>query len=112
MTPYLLGTIGVYVSAAVATIGFAGFAATARFWHSRGGWHVFWFMLVIAWVLDLSTIAHLVGDAPWFLWLRTGTFAIGMPFVLAWRSWIIFDLQLRRRWQAYAKRRQGGGTHD
>ncbi len=103
MTPQTLGTIGVYLSAAISTIGFVVFAATARFWHSRGGWHVFWYMLVIAWVLDLSTIAHLF-DPPWFVWLRVGTFAVGMPLVLGWRSWIIFDLQLwsRRRRQSRA----------
>lgn len=96
MTPQTLGTIGVYLSAAVSTIGFAAFAMLARFWHSRGGWHVFWYMLMIAWVLDLSTISHLF-DPPWFVWLRVGTFAVGMPLVLGWRSWIIFDLQLLRR---------------
>lgn len=107
MTPALLGTIGIYASAAIASTGFIGFALTARFWRSKGGWHVFWYMLVIAWVLDLSTIAHL-WDPPWFVWLRVGTFAVGMPVVLAWRSWIIFDLQLRGRWRrimAYRGRR-------
>lgn len=98
MTPQLLGTIGVYLSAAISTIGFIGFTVLARFWHSRGGWHVFWYMLMVAWVLDLSTISHLF-DPPWFSWTRVATFAIGMPIVLAWRSWIIFDLQLRRRLQ-------------
>lgn len=96
MTPQLLGTIGIYLSAATSTIGFIGFVTLARFWHSRGGWHVFWYMLMITWVLDLSSIAHLF-DPPWFTWLRVGTFAVGMPVVLAWRSWIIFDLQLRGR---------------
>lgn len=97
MTPQLLGTIGVYVSAVIATIGFIGFATLARFWSSRGGWHVFWFMLVIAAVLDLIVLRYLFGDTRWFAWLRAGTFAIGMPIVLGWRSWIIFDLQLLRR---------------
>ena len=97
MTPQTLGTIGVYLSAAISTVGFACFAATARFWRSRGGWHVFWYMLMISWVLDLSTISHLVGDAPWFAWFRAATFAVGFPLVLGWRSWIIFDLQLLHR---------------
>lgn len=96
MTPQEIGTIGLYVSAVIATAGFAAFAATARFWASRGGWHVFWYMLMIAWVLDVSCVAHLF-DPPWFTWLRVCTFAVGMPVVLAWRSWIIFDLQLLRR---------------
>jgi hypothetical protein len=107
VTPELVGTIGVYLSALISTVGFAVFAVSARFWKSRGGWHVFWYMLMIAWVLDLSTIAHLF-DAPWFVWLRVATFAVGMPVVLAWRSWIIFDLQLRRRYrflEAYGGRR-------
>jgi hypothetical protein len=95
-----VGTIGVYLSAVMATLGFVGFAMLARFWRSTGGWHVFWYMLMIAWVLDLSSISHLVDFPLWFTWLRTATFAIGMPLVLAWRSWIIFDLQLRRRYQA------------
>ncbi|GEM_PF-2398415 len=107
MTPYLIGTIGIYASALIATVGFVAFVVTARFWESRGGWHVFWYMLVIAWVLDLSSIAHLF-DPPWFTWMRVGTFAVGMPFVLAWRSWIIFDLQLRHRPMAYRESRQGG----
>lgn len=102
MTPMLLGTIGVYLSAVISTAGFVCYAATARFWHSRGGWHVFWYMLMITWVLDLSSISHLF-DPPWFAWTRVVTFAIGMPLVLGWRSWIIFDLQLlRRRWGARA----------
>lgn len=96
MTPMLLGTVGVLFSAVIATAGFVCYAATARFWHSRGGWHVFWYMLMIAWVLDLSSISHLF-DPPWFAWLRVGTFAVGMPVVLAWQSWIIFDLQLWHR---------------
>lgn len=106
MTPQEVGTLGIYVSAVVSTIGFLGFATMARFWHSRGGWHVFWYMLMIAWVLDLSSISHL-WDPPWFAWLRFGTFAVGMPIVLAWRSWLVFDLQLfqRRRGRlAYGER--------
>lgn len=108
MTPQLLGTIGIYASALISTVGFVGFATMARFWRSRGGWHVFWYMLVIAWVLDLSSVAHLF-DPPWFVWLRLGSFAVGMPIVLAWRSWIIFDLQLFRRRtdrMAYRKRQE------
>jgi hypothetical protein len=108
VTPTLLGTIGVNVSAAIATIGFFGFVTLARFWRSRGGWHVFWYMLVIAWVLDLVVVRELFGDSPWFAWLRAGSFAVGMPLVLGWRSWIIFDLQLRRRYRdlmSYAGRR-------
>jgi hypothetical protein len=111
VTPQLVGTIGIVVSAAISTVGFVAFATLARFWRSRGGWHVFWYMLMIAWVLDLSTISHLF-DAPWFVWLRVGTFAVGMPLVLGWRSWIILDLQLRRQYrerQAYRGRRHPGG---
>jgi hypothetical protein len=104
VTPQTLGTIGLYASAVISTVGFVVFALTARFWRSRGGWHVFWYMLIVAWVLDLSSVAHLF-DPPWFVWLRVATFTIGMPFVLAWRSWIIFDLQLRRRTMAYGGRR-------
>ena len=109
MTPVLLGTIGVYLSAAISTVGFVGFALTARFWHSRGGWHVFWYMLVLAWVFDLAVIRHVFGDPSWFEWVRVGSFAVGMPIVLAWRSWIIFDLQLRPRLRervTYGGRRQ------
>lgn len=105
MTPQEIGTIGLYVSAAIASLGFIAFAITARFWASRGGWHVFWYMLVIAWVLDLTTIAHFVHGTTWFTWLRVLSFALGLPFVLAWRSWIIFDLQLRQRYMAYGGRR-------
>jgi hypothetical protein len=110
VTPYLIGTIGLYVSAVIASAGFAGFAVTARFWESRGGWHVFWYMLVIAWILDLTTVAHFVHDTAWFMWLRVLSLAFGLPAVLAWRSWIIFDLQLRQRWRAYRGGRQGGGV--
>ena len=108
MTPVQLGTVGVYLSAGISTAGLIGFAALARFWRSRGGWHVFWYMLVITWVLDMAVVRDLFGDAPWFAWLRAGTFTIGMPLVLAWRSLIIFDLQLRRRYRelmAYAGRK-------
>lgn len=97
MTPVQLGTFGVYLSAVLATTGFIGFATLARFWASgRGGWLVFWDLLMVTWVLDLSAIAHLF-DPPWFAWTRFGTFAVGFPLVLAWRLWIIFDLQWRRR---------------
>jgi len=112
VTPYLIGTIGLYVSAVIATIGFVVFALTARFWASRGGWHVFWYMLVIAWILDLTTIAHFVHDRTWFMWLRVLSLALGLPFVLAWRSWIIFDLQIRRHWMAYGVRRQRPATKE
>lgn len=108
MTPQTLGTIGLYASAVISTVGFIGFTVMARFWHSRGGWHVFWYMLMISWVLDLSSISH-IWDPPWFAWTRVVTFTIGMPFVLAWRSWIIFDLQLRRRPVAYGGHRHPGG---
>lgn len=106
MTPTQLGTFGLFASAVIATIGFFGFAFLARFWTSRGGWHVFWFMLVIAWLLDLNCVYHLFRDEPWFAWLRASSLAIGLPFVLGWRSWIIFDLQLfqrRRRGVAYGR---------
>lgn len=92
-----LGTVGLCASAAIATIGFFGFALLARFWTSRGGWHVFWYMLVIAALLDLSVIRLAFGDATWFAWLRAGILAVGLPLVLGWRSWIIFDLQLFHR---------------
>lgn len=96
MTPQTLGTIGVYLSGALATIGFIGFTTLARFWQSRGGWLVFWDLLMLSWVLDLSTVAHLF-DPPWFVWLRVVTFTVGFPVVLGWRCWIIFDLQLWHR---------------
>jgi len=111
VTLQTLGTVGLYASAAISTVGFLGFVGLARFWHSRGGWHVFWYMLMIAWVLDLSSIAHL-WDPPWFAWTRVGTFAVGMPLVLGWRSWIIFDLQLRRKTMAYGGHRHPGGDAD
>ncbi len=109
MTPEQLGTIGVYLSAGASTAGLAGFVLLARFWRSRGGWHVFWYMLMITWVLDMIVVRDLLGDSPWFVWLRAGTFAVGMPAVLAWRSWIIFDLQLRRRYRELMA--YGGGRH-
>lgn len=99
MTPQAIGTIGLYLSAVLSTAGFAAFASLARFWHSRGGWHVFWYMLMISWVLDLASLAHLFGDSPTFAWVRAVSFAVGMPIVLGWRSWIVFDLQLLRRFR-------------
>jgi hypothetical protein len=108
VTPELLGTIGVFASAVLATAGFVVFAATARFWQSRGGWHVFWYMLILAWVLDLAVVRYLFGDTPWFAWFRAATFAIGMPLVLGWRSWIVLDLQVLRR----SRRRRAYGKAD
>jgi hypothetical protein len=97
VTPQTLGTIGIYVSAALASVVFIAFITLARFWRSgRGGWLVFTDLLLIAWVLDMASIAHLF-DPPWFSWLRVGTFAFGFPAVFIWRFWIIFDLQTRRR---------------
>lgn len=109
MTPEVLGTVGIYLSAVMATVGLVGYAMLARFWRSRGGWHVFWFMLVLAWVLDLAALRNLIGFPAWLEWLRLGTFAVGMPVVLGWRCWIIFDLQLgqwRREKVAYGGGRQ------
>lgn len=102
MTPTELGTVGVYLSAVISTVGFLGFVTLARFWRSKGGWLVFWDLLMVTWILDLSSISHLF-DPPWFAWTRFGTFAVGMPLVLAWRCAIIFDLQLRGRGRAYRK---------
>ena len=96
MTPLLLGTIGVYASAVLSTTAIAGFVTLTRFWRSQGGWFVFWDLLMISWVLDLSAVSHIF-DAPWFVWLRVGTFAVGFPVVLIWRLWIIFDLQVWQR---------------
>lgn len=114
MTPQTLGTIGVYLSALLATVGFLSFVTLARFWRSgRGGWLVFWDLLLVAWILDLSSIAHLF-DPPWFVWLRVATFAVGFPVVLAWRSWIIFDLQHRHRRRppgAYGETNKEEETH-
>lgn len=97
MTPVQLGNIGVVLSALASTVGVVGYVSFARFWRSRGGWHVFWYMLIISWVLDLAVVRMIFGDWAWFAWLRAGTFAVGMPLVLAWRTWIIFDLQLKGR---------------
>jgi hypothetical protein len=96
VSPQTLGTIGVYLSAVLSTTGLISFVTLARFWRSRGGWLVFWDLLMVSWILDLSAIAHLF-DPPWFAWLRVGTFACGFPLLLMWRLWIIFDLQLWSR---------------
>lgn len=99
MTPQTLGTFGIYASAFLSTVGFASFVMLARFWRSgRGGWLVFVDLLLVSWVLDMAAVAHLF-DPPWFAWLRVGTFAVGFPLLLAWRFWIIFDLQLLQRWR-------------
>lgn len=104
MTPQTLGTFGVYVSAILSTVGFVSFVTLARFWQSgRGGWLVFWDLLMVAWILDLSSISHLF-DPPWFAWFRVATFAVGFPALLVWRLQIIFDLQLRDRWRRRAYR--------
>jgi hypothetical protein len=103
VTSQFVGTLGLYLSAIIATVGFIGFALMARFWISRGGWHVFWYMLMVAWVLDLAALSHF-GDPAWFTWLRVGSFAVGMPIVLAWRSWLVFDLQLLQRRRNRARR--------
>ena len=111
MTPLQLGTIGVYLSAILSTTGFIGFVTLARFWRSHGGWLVFWDMLMVTWVLDLSSVSHLF-DPPWFAWTRVATFAIGFPIILGWRAAIVFDLQLPGRWQAgraYRKENTDGG---
>lgn len=115
MTPEQLGTIGVFASAVISTAGLVGFVALARFWRSRGGWHVFWYMLMISWLLDLAVIRQLFGDAPWFAWLRAASLAVGLPLVLGWRSWIVFDLQLRsgyRKLMAYGGRRQSADEEE
>lgn len=96
MTPQTLGTIGIYLSAVFATAVFVAFVSLARFWRSKGGWHVFSSMAMIAWILDLTAAAHFA-DPPWFTWTRVATFTIGFPLVLAWQLWIVLDLQLLRR---------------
>lgn len=96
MTPIQLGTLGVYLSSVLSTVGFIGFVTLARFWRSRGGWLVFADLLMVTWILDLSSVSHLF-DPPWFAWTRFGTFAVGMPIILAWRAAVVFDLQFLRR---------------
>lgn len=110
MTPESVGTFGLYLSALIASVGFGGFALTARFWRSVGGWHVFWYMLMVAWILDLATLSHL-GNPEWFVWLRVGSFAVGMPIVLAWQSWLVFDLQVFRRRREAAGRTVRADSH-
>lgn len=105
MTPIEVGTVGVVVSAVLSTVGFCSFLTLATFWRSKGGWFVFWDLLMVTWVLDLSSIAH-IWNPTWFAWTRLVTFAIGFPILLGWRCWIIFDLQLwgpRREFRAYRK---------
>lgn len=99
-----VGTYGVYVSAALATLNVVSFAVLARFWRSRGGWHMFCDMLVLAWILDMIVTRVLVGDDRWLAWVRTLSFAVGLPVMMIWRFWIIFDLQVRARNRGVAYR--------
>lgn len=107
MTPEQLGTIGVNVSATLATLSMIGLVSLARFWRSRGGWFVFWDLMMVTWILDMIVVVDLFGDSPWFMWLRVGAFAVGFPLVLGWRLWIILDLQLRSRYRKYVAYREG-----
>lgn len=106
MTPVGFGNIGLVLSAIAATFGFIGYVTLARFWRSHGGWHVFWYMALIAWILDLSVCRLWFGDSHWFAWVRAVSFTIGMPVVLLWRALIIFDLQLGGRRRTYPGDRQ------
>ena len=99
------GNIGLLACAAIDTAAVIAYAARARggrhgrWWASPIGLHLMCFIAAFAVVLDMSAVylitsgQVLVHAAPlrpdWFAWLRTGSFCLLIPPVLAWRLWLI-----------------------
>lgn len=103
MTTVTLGSWMIELSAVLATVGpvlYAVHPRTRRTWYRDDvGVHLMVYMVVIAAVMDLSTIAiifHATRQDDWFAWLRLSIFA-GMPVVLGWRDIIIFRGGSRRK---------------
>lgn len=94
LTPQDVGNVGIWLSGVLSTTGLLLYGLTARWWSSRAGWHVFWFMAVITWIIDLILVRMILGDAPWFAWLRALSFAVGLPAVLGWRIALILGAQV------------------
>lgn len=72
---------------------------SAPWWRSEAGRNLMSMMAVIAAVLSLSAVRIAAGagvDEGWFVWLRTGVFA-GTPFVIGWRTWMLWRVQYKGR---------------
>lgn len=96
----LLGTVLIAVSAVLAVAICVLYHRSARWWESEAGRHVMSFTGVIALVLWLWLIGALTQtqDRPWWDVVRLVAFT-GVPWVLGWRLWLLYKLQIRPRRQ-------------
>lgn len=99
------GNIGLIACAAIDTTAVIAYAVKARggthgkWWASPVGLHLMCFIAAFAVVLDMSAVYLLTSGQllaaaasprpDWFAWLRTASFDLLIPPVLAWRLWLI-----------------------
>lgn len=91
---------GWYLALVSANVFVLAYSFLARWWRTEFGRHLFIFMLVIALIMNDSTIRFIFGDYHGRLYVSAVLFA-GLGLVIAWRVFILFHVQWRKRRYAY-----------
>ena len=87
---------GWYLALVSADVFVLAYSFLARWWRTEFGRHLFIFMLVIALIMNDSTIRFIFGNYPGRLYVSAVLFA-GLGLVIAWRVFILFHVQWRER---------------
>jgi hypothetical protein len=92
----LAGSVAIIITATLATACPIVYGAFHKWWRAPGSRHLFWFMAVVALVLDLWSLRLVIPDGDWFLIVRLGAFTL-LPWVFGWRLLIIVKAVLAER---------------
>jgi hypothetical protein len=103
---FVMGSVLVVVSAALALACVVAQAMLARWWETSAGRHVFAFQAALAAVLTLWGLRVWIPDSGLVVVLRNAAFA-AVPVVLAWRLAIIF-----RTWRSRRREHKRGEAHE
>ncbi len=88
---------GGYVSAVIASNLFViMYSLLARFWKAESGWHIFFFMLVVALILDHSAVMIIFPKYPGHLWVRAVLYP-SLGIIIFWRVLILIRVQILGR---------------
>lgn len=102
-----IGTFGLVIGAAAATLFVVLYHLSARWWHSEEGCHLMTFTAAVAASLDYAAVRTLTA-APRALPLGVGVIRAAIyctiAVLLLWRLWMLYRLQIRPE----LRRRQGG----
>lgn len=95
----LIGNVAVAVSALLSWGFVVAYHLTSPWWRSSYGRQMMSMAVVIGTVLGLSIVRIVTGsgDSFWFAAVRTAVFTVGVPWVLAWRLWLLVKAQRRDR---------------